>query len=674
MTAHCVVVVGGGPMCTYAMAHLAAVLPDAPPAGPVRIVVFERGGRPGAGEVHSDVQPPTGYLNRVAGQIAFAPDESSNPPRKLLPGTLRPTFQEWCAERYAATGHADFDLRPHEVPKRYVHGLALREMFQSYADRLREVAGVTVQVRETEVTGVRRTGAGQRPGAGRFLVRAADGGDVVADEILFVTGHSWNTPAPGSEEELLAAHRGYVPTPYPLAERLTEPAVPPGRPVAVRGLGLTAIDVFLQLTEGRGGTFATDPDAAPHGLRYRPAGREPSVIVAVSPSGVPVSGRPLNGKVADPARLEHTGEFFTVEAVRTLRSRVGTPVPDGRRQLDFDRHLFPLVALEMAWVHHRTLRDGTAVRRLRAAVEPAHRDFLAGRGPWGEAGADALIAALEAPLGAAEPGRFDWRALLDPLPASSARRGDDGADWARRSADHLRRDHLDALEGNLRNAAKAACDGVWRDLRAVFGEAVDFGGLTPDAHRRFVRVHLRHYNRLSNGAGLEPMRKVLALLDAGLLDLSVGPQPAVRPAGDGATGGFTVTGGRTGVVRAVDTVVEGRVHPFDPRRDVLPLYRSLLDAGLVRLWHNRGPLGSDDFVPGALDLTERFHPVLPDGSSEDRLTFLGAPAEGLRVFQQSAARPRSNSSVLSVAADWAEEAAQRMPRPKDPRSRMQRDG
>ncbi|MEV5873794.1 FAD/NAD(P)-binding protein [Streptomyces sp. NPDC052101] len=667
MSAHCVAVVGGGPMCTYALAHLAAVLPDAPPAGPVRIVVLERGGRAGAGEVHSDVQPPTGYLNRVAGQIAFAPDESSDPPRKLLPGALRPTFQEWCAARHAATGHPDVGLRPHEVPKRYVHGLALREMFLAYADRLRAVAGVTVEVREAEVTAVRRADGGR--GTGRFLVGCADGGELLADEILFVTGHSWNTPAPGSEEELLAAHPGYVPTPYPQAERLAKPAVPPGRPVAVRGLGLTAIDVFLQLTEGRGGTFVAAPDAAPHGLRYVPAGREPSVIVAVSPSGVPVSGRPFNGKVGDPGRLEHSGEFFTVDAVRTLRARVGLPLPDGRRPLDFDRHLFPLVALEMAWVHHRTLRDEAAVRRLRAAVEPAHRSFLAGHGPWGEEGADALIAALEAPLAAAEPGRFDrfdWRALLDPLPASSARPGDDGADWARRTARYLRQDHLDALEGNLRSAVKAACDGVWRDLRAVFGEAVDFGGLTPDSHRRFARTHLRHYNRLSNGAGLEPMRKVLALLDAGLLDLSVGPRPTVRPAGDG-TGGFRVTGGRTGAVRRVDAVVEGRVHPFDPRRDVRPLYRSLLEAGLVRLWRNRGPAGTDDHVPGALDLTDRFHPVLPDGSCEPRLTFLGAPAEGLRVFQQSAARPYANSSVLAVAADWAEEAAERMPRPAAPR-------
>ncbi|MCK1819773.1 FAD/NAD(P)-binding protein [Streptomyces sp. XM83C] len=730
MTAHTVAVVGGGPMCTYAVAHLAAVLPDAPPAGPVRIVVLERGGRAGAGEVHSDTQTPVGYLNRVTGQIAFAPDESSDPPRKLLPAELRPTFQQWCAERYARTGHPDFLLRADEVPRRYVHGLALREMFLSYVARLDSVPGVRVEVRTAEVTSVRRTG-----GAGpedRFVLRTADGAELAADQVLFVTGHSWNRPAPGSEEERLAAHAGYVPTPYPLAERLTERAVPPGRPVAVRGLGLTAIDVLLQLTEGRGGTFVPDEQAGPHGLRYVPAGREPSVVVAVSPSGVPVSGRPVNRKVADPS-LEHTGVFFTVDAVRTLRATAGARMRDGRLALDFDLHLFPLVVLEMAWVHNRTLRGDAVADRLRAAVEPLYRDFLAGRAPWGEAGADALIAALEAPLDGptgegpadgdrrsdATGARFDWRAVHDPLPAGSARTGDDGADWARRTADHMRRDHLDALEGNLRNAVKAACDGVWRDLRPVFAEAVDFGGLTPDSHRRFVRTHMRYYNRLSNGAGTEPMRKVLALLDAGLIDLSVGPEPEVAPAADGRAG-FTVTGGRTGVVRRVDTVVEGRVHPFDARRDVLPLYRSLLDEGLVQLWRNTGPARPDgtdtgreapdahretpetrdtphasatsgtsatpatpgtsatpgtpatedpaDFVPGALHLDDRFHPVLPGGGTEPRLTFLGAPAEGLRVFQQSAARPYCNSSVLAVAAEWAEEAVRRMPGGEDART------
>lgn len=668
MTGRTLAVVGGGPMCCYAMAHLAALLPEAPPPGALRIAVFDAGGRHGAGEVHSDRQPPVGYLNRVAGQIGFAPDESADPPLKLLPARLRPTFAEWCARKYAQTGDPDFDLRPQDVPRRYVHGLALREMFARYVERVAAVPGVRLELRTSEVVAARR----HADGTG-FVLVDAEGGRLVADEVLFVTGHSWNTPAAGSEEEALAGHAGYVPTPYPLAQRLGEDAVPPGSAVAVRGFGLAAIDVFLQLTEGRGGRFEPDPGAPPHALRYRPSGREPAVIVPSSPSGIPVSGRPWNAKVGDPARLEHRGVFFRAESVRALR-RNAAAGPDGRRRLDFDRHLFPLVVLEMAWVYHSTLLGEAAMAARRPVVDAAVRAFVDGNSDRDEgSGADALVAALESGLGGA---RFDWRALLCPLPADSARDGD-GADWARRTRAYLMRDHADAVEGNLRNAAKAACDGVWRDLRSVFAEAVDFGGLTASSHRRFVREHLRSYNRLSNGAGLEPMRKVLALVDAGLLDLSVGPAPRVSPSGGEHGSGFTVTGTRTGTVRAVDAVVEGRVHSFDPRLDVRPLYRTLLDAGLARLWRNPGAEGAPDFVPGSLDLDEDYHPVLPDGTVEPRLSFLGAPAEGVRVFQTSAARPHSNSTVLAVAARWAADAVQRLTgreaRQDDPQAARQTD-
>ena len=57
--------------------------------------------------------------------------------------------------------------------------------------------------------------------------------------------------------------------------------------------------------------------------------------------------------------------------------------------------------------------------------------------------------------------------------------------------------------------------------------------------------------------------------------------------------------------------------------------------------------------PGGLDLSQDFHPVRFNGSVERGLTILGAPAEGVAFFQLSAARPRSNSSILNNVARWA---------------------
>src|SRR5262249_44041784 len=88
--------------------------------------------------------------------------------------------------------------------------------------------------------------------------------------------------------------------------------------------------------------------------------------------------------------------------------------------------------------------------------------------------------------------------------------------------------HVGAGQDNLTNPAKAAADGVWRDLRPVLGEAVDFGGLTARSHQRFLDVYMRHHNRLANGAALEVMEKILAVVEHGLVDVSVGPDARVE--------------------------------------------------------------------------------------------------------------------------------------------------
>jgi hypothetical protein len=698
------VIVGGGPRCTYALERLAAETPSiALPPGGLHISVFERNGRFGAGAAHSDRQPETSYLNRVASQLSFAADESNADARRLLPREYRPTFVEWCQARYKLTGDERFNVHPLEVPRRYLHGVALAEMFGHFVDLLRAVDGVRVEVYAAQVEDIEPvTGVG---GAFRVYTSA---GTLEADHVLLVTGQSENRPAPGSDADLLARHAGqftgtgYVACPYPLRERVTAENVPGGSRVGVLGLGLTAVDLILHLTEGRGGTFETNDDDS---LRYRPSGREPGRIVAVSPSGSFPWTRPDNHKAADGsgishAALEHRPAFLTLAAVAALRRRSGRPATFAAgtvRQLDFDRHIFPLVVLEMAYVYYKTLFGSSVAGALCAAVQRRYQVFLAsGHGDrnaavsflldpldgWFEEVAEYIEASLAGapipdrllhfratpvlqdflrtvhsdrretdgpPWGHAldvRAHRFDWHALFDPLAADTA--ADD--DWHDRAIAHMRRDQAAARQGNLANPVKAACDGVWRDLRGIFSAVLDFGGLTARSHRAFLEVHLRHYTRMSNGTGLEPMRKILALAEHGVLDLSIGPDPAVEP--QPGRPGFVLRGSRTGAQAVVDVIVEGRGQPFDPLLDVVPLYRNLIQRGVVRQWRN--PAADEaDFLPGPLDLDRQFHPLRADGTAEERIAILGTPAEGMVFFQLSAGRPYANSAVINNVARWA---------------------
>ncbi|MER8235560.1 FAD/NAD(P)-binding protein [Streptomyces sp. NPDC094049] len=716
--------VGGGPSATYVMERLSAVagtLTDRP----LEVHVFERGGEFGAGRVHSWSQPTTSFLNRITAQIGFAADESVVDAGPLRPRSQRPNLYEWCRRKFAETGHPDFDLQPADWPKRYVHGLALSERFKAFVADLRDRPGTLVGLHATEVVDVAEHGPALR-------LRTADGAEYDCDEVLLLTGHSHTDPASGGDParytefaRRTGAH--YVPYAYPLDLALPESVSGPDMTVACAGMGLTAIDEILHLTEGRGGRFEPGPDGR---LDYRPSGAEPAGIVAFGPTGVFTYARPHNGKERDLARLEHRGVFLTAGAVDRLRDTFGVPAPraDGtvRRQLDFEPDVLPLVLLEMAHLHYATLFGPGSAAVLTDRVEPAYLGFLNGArqdllAPL-EAAVDELTTTLEkvlsgsltiaeaqagsdwpleealarwahvvlGPQGGREPlagptasaeaaapgtpaggtasaapppapgalrspwrleedvrgNRFDWERLTDPLGVSACTTA---REYRRRFEDFMEVDHLWAAQGNLDNPAKAAADGVWRDLRQVLGHVVDDAGLTATSHRLFLERYMRHHNKLANGAAREVMEKILALVRHGLLDISTGPGGRVTP--DEASGRFLVSGPLTGAARLVDTLVDARVHSFDPRRDVLPLYRALLDRGLIRIWRNTSRDGST-YEPGGIDVTPQFHPVRADGTVERRLTALGPPSEGAMFFQLGALRPDQNHHVMRDVLVW----------------------
>lgn len=734
-------IVGAGPSCTYVLERLAATAPDLPEDVDLRIDIYDRGGHFGAGAVHSTAQPKTSYLNRIVGQVSFAADPSVRGAGRLLDPIRRPTLHEWCRGHFEKSGDPDFDLAPEDWPKRYMHGLALQDRFEEYLDLLRSRPGIAVDLHAAEVIDVIDRGDRLE------LVTDGPAEPRTADHVLFVTGHSSNDPRHFRRRrdllEFAEARSScrYVAAAYPLEERIPAEASGPGSVVACNGMGLTAIDLVLYLTEARGGAFRRGEDER---LHYVPCGREPNRIVPFGESGLFTFARPFNGKEQDLDNLTHRPLFLTVDAIDALRDNVGVTAPGGdrsRRQLDFERHIFPVLLLEMACLYYRTLLGPRFGDRARERADADYRRFLAGAGSAGDpqallaaverlvdeavavidpvmrgevepadalaAAADwdrraafarhlevvfgrvvaaealdrieggeeaaAVLAGLRSPFGH-EPlladKRFSWRAAIEPIDAAAQGSPED---YRQAMLDFFERDHRWAAQGNLDNPAKAAADGVWRDVRQVLAYAVDFGGLTPDSHRAFLETYMRHHNRLANGAGLEVMERMRALAEAGILDVSVGPHGRVEA--DPQSGRFRVIGGRTGAAIEADTLVEAVVHPFDPERDELPLYPNLLRRGLVRKWRNPGR-GKDGegYEPGGLDLSPQFHPLRPDGEVDARLTLLGPPSEGVMFFQLGALRPNQDHHVMRDILCWLEEFRNQVQAASDRSGDSQRHG
>jgi uncharacterized NAD(P)/FAD-binding protein YdhS len=657
-------------------------------------------------------------LNRIAGQITFAADETNRATEAIMPERLRPDFHRWCQERFAETGETHFDLKPEDWPTRRLHGLALVSAFERYAGILRSQPGLSLCLHPRQVEDIERNGT-------KWLLRTAGGGaPVMVDQVLLATGHSHNEPEPGTRAgQLLTTSRVggrfvYIAYPYPLEQRILPEAIPPRTVVGCAGMGVTAFDVVLFLTEGRGGAFRWEGDRC----RYVASGREPR-IVAFCRSGLFTAARPNNAKEANVLLLEHRPVFLSVDAIDRLRAAHGTAarLRSGavRFQLDFERHVQPVLVLEQRCLYYRTLFGDQFGDVYEANCRPAFDDFVDRRLPchddpaqgqrWleapGEPLVDAAVAAVRAALAggdtaslraqrpdleivallagysttifgaecgervrhlAAEGGpvaealrgcaspwghpvdpeahRFDWERLVSPLGPVDSPEG-----YREKLLKFMEWDHRQASQDNLRNPAKAACDGVWRDLRQVLGYLVDFGGLTASSHRRFLAETLRLHNRLAIGASLEVMRKMLALNAAGVLELSIGPDPELAVAEDGS---LSVRGMHTGHEVRLDVVIDARLQTFDVRRDASPLYRNLLRRGVIRPWYNPGPNGEPGFFPGGVDITPEHAAVMRDGEVCPTLSLLGVPTEGALFYQIGAARPRCDHHILNDVIRW----------------------
>ena len=209
-------IVGAGPSCVYVLERLAANVSSAKSPFFINVNIFEKSGEFGSGQVHSTRQPKSSFLNRIAGQVAFAADETVEESGPLISKEERLVLNEWCMKEYKRTGDLAYQLAPEDWPKRYVHGHALRHYFYKYCDILKSSPFVNLRIYHAEVVDIIETGK-------TFLLISKGENDEKheSDYVLFATGHSENDPEkdPSSKKflEFSQKHNAtYIYSAYPL--------------------------------------------------------------------------------------------------------------------------------------------------------------------------------------------------------------------------------------------------------------------------------------------------------------------------------------------------------------------------------------------------------------------------------------------------------------------------
>lgn len=580
-----VAIVGAGPKGTYGFERLAAQLNAAPADVPVEIHLFNKNEHFGAGQVYNPTQPEYLLMNNHAGDINMWIDEAPDP---VAPAPL--PFTKWLQLKKGV------QISDEDYVSRAWVGEYLQDGFDAIAAHLPE--GVSARKIVGEVTDLKKEKDSYQlelktpQGVTRTLPYAYD-------FVLLATGHPRNKLSDEDQAIKTFAEKnegvGFIPLIYPVEEL---DAVAPGGRVAIRGVGLTFVDAVLVLTEGRGGSFE---QGAAGELVYTPSGREPEVMVPFSRSGRPMLPRCPTSYEPVPVK------FFTDEALQRLKEES----PTGK--LHFQKQVLPLLYKEMTYAFYDImLRRGHVKKDLRSCSSYAEVER------WiAEAEGDASWfnpeSFLKPPSGRTES---YWQAYLQMII-------DEHRIW---------------LE-----SAYVAVIHVWRKVTPVFGRHYAFGGLEPESQRYFDQSFRGLLNRVTYGPPIESMEKILALMNAGLFDLQFAQNPVLSI--DDEQGLFTLKS-QNGASRSIDYLIDARISKVDVLADQSPLYRNLLDHGLVQMYENTA--AGQSYRPGCIALTPEGFTVDADGKPNPSLSVTGTPTEGVLFDNDALARSRNNT-----ASGWA---------------------
>ena len=563
---------------------------------PVSVHVVEPG-TPGSG-VYAVDQPDYLILNTPCGQISLYPWQDEGPSPAYAVGLFEwvtVAGYRWVGDtcRVGTGGRA---IGPDDYIPRRLMGEYLQWFYATLVASA--PPKVLITHHHTEAVNV----VAQSSGHERVLL--ADGGQFDVDHVILTSGHTGNVEPP-SDPALISR-------PYPV-ERYID-AIAHGDTVGVEGMGLVATDVVMALTVGRGGSFTEHGDR----LRYVRSGSEPA-LRSFSRSGFPYTAKAV-------ATVDESDEYQAANLHAPgggARSRRSGHRPSEAPSRLSHRHPSPHPRRDAGQV---LLAVGLPPNGRGAGEEVRKRLG----GAWSDGTYGAVVRALSASYGEFDP---SWHFFGPHVDYVSAK------DYEAQIYSIVEADLVEALRGGT-GPVKSAYE-VLRHVRDLMRSVIEFKGLSLESYIDFRDNIKTRVNRLVAGPPALRSKQLLALIDAEVVTVPLGPLPVISP---GLERGFVLSARsfEQPYSEPVDWLIHGHLENPTISRSSSSLLRQLWrerQAEPVELRRHRGR-------------QRRVGPVLPS----DRLSRAPGPEDlGLRLAHRGRA-------LLHPLRPVAEEPAAGLPR------------
>ena len=430
-----------------------------------------------------------------------------------------------------------------------------------------------------------------------------NGTSVTVDHVVLTTGHTAN-----ADVAVAAGAPDFLP-PYPVKN--FDMTVTPGDSIAIAGLGLVCYDLLAAFTTGRGGHYLEDGARR----RYEPSGREP-LIFLYSRSGVPYCAKAAHG-------IDSTGQYQPVICTPAAIENLIFPEGATRQHVDFRHDILPLILAEMSvryFEQSASQNDGEEV-----AADVRQQLIVA----WYQGKFLECVELLQKTYGP-----FD---AYENLFADTRSHFSSESEYQEHVYEMIEVDLNESLSESG-SPVKAAQE-VTRILRDQLRDVIEFGGLSLESYVDF-RTNVRgKINRIEAGPPALRSQQLLALLDAGIVQMPFGPQPELE-----------VFGGDKVVIRStqLDKPVERTVTKIiRGHLDMPTLARS--QSALLKQLYAKGRLTQFSYgstTVGSVAIDEDFRPYDAEGRLQSSLTLLGVLTEGVRYFTHYLPSPKSRIRAI----------------------------
>lgn len=564
-----IAIIGLGPKGLYGLERLLACIRSTTVQREVHIHLFNESRSFGAGWVYKTDQPEYLLMNYTNRYISVVPEQAPEPACDLV------SFSQWRSNK---TGKTVEDENKKVSPRKEV-GNYLAETFERICEAAPE--NVFIHKHIAAVSQIKKENA-------TFKIQIEDGAfnNIAFDQVLITTGHK---PA--------IVHRAnsnvdpsYIPFIYPVDDKLK--CISPQNKVICKGIGLTAIDTILGLTEGKGGHFIMSKNG---NLTYHPSGQEPEKIFPFSRSGVPIIPR---GEYTD--HLQQSS-FYLKTFVENIDPAEET--------LDFELHTLPLIYQDIQASFYRQLFKNYAYKvatdlpydELEKYISKFHKQHP------------------DAPYFIAK----DF--VMNSLPASSDHHQEVKKHWQFWVEENEKPDSP---------FVAAAC--AWRFIAADFNTIYSNNWLSPKSLLNFQQQWFGRFNRIAYGPPLVNIRKMLALMDAGIVDFAYARSPEIEES-DSL---------KEIKCNGISTTFDHHINATLPRA---------IDKNAKSIFTNSADLFSFQNKKDALSelhCTRSGNPINPNGEIEKNITLYGTPTEG-QLFDNDSLSRKANDTI----SDWAKAIA-----------------